>query len=582
VTDEHQCFHIVYPLIAILVLSVPASLIQSDRAYGQTALTQTVEITPGSSIKLDDAYSPNPVRLQVGGTVRWVNYDSVPHTTTSGTAAIGPDGEFGGSIDLPKILAPSDEQSHTFMDEDEYPYYCILHPSMTGTVIVGNFPPQEEEQEDEPPSALATDQGPQDTIEPSEPTLPSRAGWTTYVEQFHGIELSHPEEWREWDKSITDGNFTLITRFDRGFPNTEPFLNIAFHDLSKQGNLTLEEFTGQQIEQIEIPLTVGERTLYESVIVKSEEVIFGNRSGYSVVWEEHDVDEALLTDESDRKMSVWTLLGHKAWEVTYVAPDTQSYEENLPVIQQMIDSFTLLPRVNFTANDSEYKDGESEFSIHFPRNWTYDDAGSTIFLHPPEAIASNTIVSITHDQLPIAVDIETFATATLNSLTERRDVEISAQGFTSLAGYPAWYLIYENRMSGLTTLQLGALKDASSYIITFAAIPDRFNVELPTVRGIIDSFEFYTTEEEADETLDLLGRFDEEVRGSRDSPDSDDTEEEESEEVLEEVCDSSYPDVCIPTPPPDLDCGDVNEEGFVVRKPDPHRFDGDNDGLGCE
>ena len=47
-------------------------------------------------------------------------------------------------------------------------------------------------------------------------------------------------------------------------------------------------------------------------------------------------------------------------------------------------------------------------------------------------------------------------------------------------------------------------------------------------------------------------------------------------------CDPSYPDVCIPPSPPDLDCGDVAHKGFTVYPPDPHRFDGDVDGVGCE
>jgi hypothetical protein len=48
-------------------------------------------------------------------------------------------------------------------------------------------------------------------------------------------------------------------------------------------------------------------------------------------------------------------------------------------------------------------------------------------------------------------------------------------------------------------------------------------------------------------------------------------------------CDPSYPDDCIPPPPPDLNCGDDGvPENFEVRSPDPHGFDGDNDGIGCE
>jgi micrococcal nuclease len=47
-------------------------------------------------------------------------------------------------------------------------------------------------------------------------------------------------------------------------------------------------------------------------------------------------------------------------------------------------------------------------------------------------------------------------------------------------------------------------------------------------------------------------------------------------------CDDSYPDVCIAPYPPDLDCADVPYTNFVVRGPDPHGFDGDSDGEGCE
>jgi hypothetical protein len=48
-------------------------------------------------------------------------------------------------------------------------------------------------------------------------------------------------------------------------------------------------------------------------------------------------------------------------------------------------------------------------------------------------------------------------------------------------------------------------------------------------------------------------------------------------------CDSSYPDDCILSPPPDLDCGDPGvPKDFKVTGSDPHGFDGDNDGIGCE
>ena len=47
-------------------------------------------------------------------------------------------------------------------------------------------------------------------------------------------------------------------------------------------------------------------------------------------------------------------------------------------------------------------------------------------------------------------------------------------------------------------------------------------------------------------------------------------------------CDPAYPDVCIPPPPPDLDCKDIPYRRFRVLPPDPHHFDLDGDGIGCE
>jgi S-layer homology domain len=50
-----------------------------------------------------------------------------------------------------------------------------------------------------------------------------------------------------------------------------------------------------------------------------------------------------------------------------------------------------------------------------------------------------------------------------------------------------------------------------------------------------------------------------------------------------EDCDPSYPDFCIPPPPPDLDCDDIDgPKPFTVNPPDPHNFDGDGNGQGCE
>ncbi len=51
------------------------------------------------------------------------------------------------------------------------------------------------------------------------------------------------------------------------------------------------------------------------------------------------------------------------------------------------------------------------------------------------------------------------------------------------------------------------------------------------------------------------------------------------------TCDRSYPGVCLPPPPPDLDCRDLGRYGVTGRVnvvgADPHRLDGNHDGVAC-
>jgi plastocyanin len=92
--------------------------------------TTSVSIVPGSSALTTDAYQPNPVQVSTGATVTWTNDDAQPHTATSGQNA-APDGRFDSSI-----MAPGATFEHTFTEAGEYPYFCLLHPNMVGTVSV--------------------------------------------------------------------------------------------------------------------------------------------------------------------------------------------------------------------------------------------------------------------------------------------------------------------------------------------------------------------------------------------------------------------------------------------------------------
>ena len=79
-----------------------------------------------------NSYSPNPLEIKVGDTVTWINNDSSPHTVTSSSSS----SSFEDSNFDSDVLRRDETFNFTFDREGEYPYFCTLHPSMTGKITV--------------------------------------------------------------------------------------------------------------------------------------------------------------------------------------------------------------------------------------------------------------------------------------------------------------------------------------------------------------------------------------------------------------------------------------------------------------
>lgn len=73
----------------------------------------------------DFVFTPQTVSVKVGARVAWTNADAVPHTAT----------ERDRRWDT-GTLSGGQSASQTFISAGTYRYYCTLHPSMTGAVIV--------------------------------------------------------------------------------------------------------------------------------------------------------------------------------------------------------------------------------------------------------------------------------------------------------------------------------------------------------------------------------------------------------------------------------------------------------------
>ena len=98
-------------------------------------LLELVRIQPNTSIPgcEDDnsCYKPAMATLSSGGEVIWTNYDTTPHTVTSGNPSDGPNGLFESGL-----ILPGQSYSLEMKIPFEYDYFCIVHPWMQGTIVV--------------------------------------------------------------------------------------------------------------------------------------------------------------------------------------------------------------------------------------------------------------------------------------------------------------------------------------------------------------------------------------------------------------------------------------------------------------
>jgi plastocyanin len=77
-------------------------------------------------VRIDNfSFGPATLTVAVGTMVTWTNRDDIPHTVVS------TDGVFKS-----KVLDTDEKFSYTFSKAGTYPYFCSIHPKMTGKVVI--------------------------------------------------------------------------------------------------------------------------------------------------------------------------------------------------------------------------------------------------------------------------------------------------------------------------------------------------------------------------------------------------------------------------------------------------------------
>ena len=94
-----------------------------------------VTIPSGASVQGSPDYEPDDAEVPLNDNIVWVNEDTVPHTATAGS---GPEDPNSGKTFDTSIINGGDFKvlETTNVDAGDHPYYCTVHPYMTGTLTV--------------------------------------------------------------------------------------------------------------------------------------------------------------------------------------------------------------------------------------------------------------------------------------------------------------------------------------------------------------------------------------------------------------------------------------------------------------
>jgi len=99
--------------------------------------TTEIDMAVGSSVvgceTTNECYIPYMVTIDVGGEVMWNNIDAMAHTVTAGTPTEGVSEHFDSGL-----VAPGAMFSHEFSEAGTFDYFCMVHPWMTGAVMVSS------------------------------------------------------------------------------------------------------------------------------------------------------------------------------------------------------------------------------------------------------------------------------------------------------------------------------------------------------------------------------------------------------------------------------------------------------------
>ncbi len=116
-------------------VSTDASATTAQSAAPAIKADATLTILSGSSAQGNPDFDPDVLTVKKGNTIEVKNADTVPHTVTSGTGPSDSNSakQFDTGIINSKESAILKTDSLTAGD---YPYYCQVHPYMTGTLKV--------------------------------------------------------------------------------------------------------------------------------------------------------------------------------------------------------------------------------------------------------------------------------------------------------------------------------------------------------------------------------------------------------------------------------------------------------------
>ena len=312
----------------------------------------------------------------------------------------------------------------------------------------------------------------------------------TYSNSIYGISIQYPDEWEKSDgDQIDPTQIVVFTGTPAGYFERGAHVSISFEGVPP--GFSLQNYMDATLEGLKDSET------YNIADLQSSHTTLGGDQAARI---QFTITSNETTNQA-KILQVATLKDNRLYFLTYVS-SSDSFDKDLPTVEEMIKSFEFIPstiNLSETKEYLSYANATSGINASYPDNWRKSERiGNGVIFYSPKLDASLTITYT--DLSSPGTTLSDIAEETNKDLAKRITLYNKVESNTTTIGngFPAMKLVYtgigdlfeKNQPMSIKAMRVWTIKDTRIFFIEYSTFGELYSVYLPAVEKIINSLQF--------------------------------------------------------------------------------------------